>query len=94
MVEKRKIYTQQKTFRQINSLVISLENALISRNFCQKSVRESKYRSFQQLSTLWKNEKFSLTEKNISSNQRFSNLFSKNVDFTKFLPKKFECKFP
>ena len=30
--------------------------------------------------------------KNISSNQLYSNLFSKNVTFTKFLPKKCETK--
>ena len=32
--------------------------------------------------------------KKISSNQLFSNLFSKNVTFTKFFPKKSESKFP
>ena len=37
---------------------------------------------------MWKNEKFSLTrQKNISSNQLFSNIFSKTVTFTKFLAK-------
>ena len=35
---------------------------------------------------MWKNEKFS-RQKNISLNQLFSNLFSKTVTFTKFLPK-------
>ena len=34
------------------------------------------------------NEKFSLTEKKNSSNQLFSNFFSKTVTFTKFLQKK------
>ena len=35
-----------------------------------------------------KNEKENtLIEKNISSNQPFSNFFSENVTFTKFLPK-------
>ena len=33
-------------------------------------------------------------QKNISSNQLFSNLFSKTVTFTKFLPKMRESKFP
>ena len=31
----------QKKFRQINSLVFSLVNTLLSRNFCQNSVREN-----------------------------------------------------
>ena len=35
-------------------------------------------------STVWKNEKFSLTKKKISSNQLFSNFFSKTIAFTKF----------
>ena len=33
-------------------------------------------------------------QKNISSNQLFSDFFSKNVGFTKFLPEKCESKFP
>ena len=47
-------------FRQINSLVIYLVNALLSRNFCQKSVRVN-LRNFHTV-TLWKNEKFTLTK--------------------------------
>ena len=35
----------------------------------------------------------SLSQKNISSNQLFSNLFSKTVTFTKFLPKMCLCNF-
>ena len=35
--------------------------------------------------TVWKNEKFTFTERNISWNQLFSNLFSKDVAFTKVL---------
>ena len=38
-VEKREILSHQNFFRQINSLVIYLVNALLSRNFCQKGVR-------------------------------------------------------
>ena len=38
------------------------------------------------------NEKFSLTEK-ISSNQLFSDFFSKTITFTKFLRKKYEREF-
>ena len=37
-VEEWKNYSHQNFFRQINSLVIYLVNALLSRNFCQKSV--------------------------------------------------------
>ena len=40
---------------------------------------------------VWKNEKFSLTEEKNSSNQLFSNFFSKTrktITFTKFLRKK------
>ena len=42
--------------------------------------------------TVWKNEKFTLTEK--TSNQIFSSSFSKHVTFTKFLSKMCESKFP
>ena len=35
----KKIGLTKRKFRQINSLVISLVKTLISRNFCQKSVR-------------------------------------------------------
>ena len=42
---------------------------------------------------LWKNEKFNLTEKNsVKLNQVFSNLVSKTITFTKFLPKKSEMR--
>ena len=44
-------------------------------------------------SLLWKNEKFSLTEKKFVKSSIFSDLFSKNVTFTKFLPKKRESNF-
>ena len=37
--------------------------------------------------------RFTLIEKNISSNQLFSNFFSNNVGFTKFLPKKCESMY-
>ena len=39
--------------------------------------------------TVWKNNKFSLAEKN-SSNQLFSDFFSKTIAFTKFFQKKCE----
>ena len=35
----KSLVSVEKIFRQINSLVIYLVNALLSRNFCQKSVR-------------------------------------------------------
>ena len=42
-VEKRneKFSLTEKKFRQINYLVISLVKPLLSRNFCEKSVREN-----------------------------------------------------
>ena len=40
-----------------------------------------------------KNEKFFLTEKKISSNQLFSNFFSKTIAFTKFLRQMCEREF-
>ena len=39
-VEKREIISHQKISRQINSLVTYLVNPLLSRDFCQKCVRE------------------------------------------------------
>ena len=40
IVEKREILSHRKIFREINSLVISvLVKPLLSRNFCQNSVR-------------------------------------------------------
>ena len=41
---------------------------------------------------LWKNEKFCFPKIFFSSNQLFSNFFSKNVAFTKFSPKMCETK--
>ena len=43
-VEKRKIHSHQKIFRQINTLVI-YHITLLSRNFCQKSARVN-FRNF------------------------------------------------
>ena len=40
-VEKRDILSHQWKFRQINSLVTYLVKPLLSRNFCQKCVREN-----------------------------------------------------
>ena len=47
-----------------------------------------------QIITLWKLQKFTVTEKKISSNQLFSNFSSKNVIVTKFLTKKSDSIFP
>ena len=58
-MEKWEIYSHQKEFRQINSLVISLVKPLISRIFCQKCVRLN-CSIFH--SVVWKNDKFSLTK--------------------------------
>ena len=43
--------------------------------------------------TVLKLQKFSLTEKKNSSNQLFSDFFSKTIAFTKFLRKKCEREF-
>ena len=40
-VEKQEILTHGKKFRQIIYLVISLVKLLLSRNFCNKSLREN-----------------------------------------------------
>ena len=44
-VEISEILSHRKKFREINSLVIHLVRPLLSRNFCQKSVREN-FRNF------------------------------------------------
>ena len=71
-------------FRQIILLVISLIKTLLSRNFCQNCV----VRHSVVISEIYSHRK------NVSSNHLFSNLFSKHVAFTKFLPKMRESKFP
>ena len=79
---------RSKIFREINTLAISLVKTLLSRNFCQKCVRVN----FSQCSAIkWK---IYSDRKNISSNHLFGNFFSRNVDFTKFLAKMRESKFP
>ena len=83
----------EKIFRQIDSLVISLVKALLSRNFCDKIVA-MKFRNFR--NTLWKNKKKlnNSHRKNISSKQRSSNFFSsKYVGFTKFLQNRVRVNF-
>ena len=74
-------------FRQINYLVILIILLLVKTSFSQI------FFSKKCESTVWKNEKFSLTEKKISSNQLFSDFFSKTIAFTKFLRKKCEREF-
>ena len=41
MWKKDKVSLTEKKFRQINYLVISIVNQLLSRNFCEKSVGEN-----------------------------------------------------
>ena len=50
------------------------------------------YKLRKYISTVWKNEKFTVTQKKNSSNQLFSIFFSKNVTFTKFLSKILGCE--
>ena len=61
-MEKREILFSltEKKIREINSLAIFLVKTLLSRNFCQKSVREN-FRNFH--TVVLQNEKFSLTKK-------------------------------
>ena len=61
--KNQKFTLTEKIFRQINYLVISLANALVSRNFCQKCVRDNFCNFHTVLSTILKNEKLSLIEK-------------------------------
>ena len=56
---------------------------------------KSECKKNHRISTLWKIEKISLKKKKDTlSNQLFSDFFSKDVTFTKFLPKKWEQEFP
>ena len=73
----------KKKFRE-TSLHLVVLNALISRNICDNQVRTHGMHAVHNVT--WKNEKLSPIE-NISSNQLFSNFFSKNITFTKFLQK-------
>ena len=54
-VEKREIHTHHNIFREINSLVTFLENPVLTRNFVKTYEREFR--------TVWKNEKFTVTQK-------------------------------
>ena len=83
-VEKCKIYSRltEKKFRQINYLVISLVKTLLSRNFCKRSLTVN----FPHTCIVEKREILSHWKKN-SSNQLFSDFFSKTIAFTKFLRK-------
>ena len=56
--KNEKFSLTKEKFRQINSLVIYLVKPLLSRNFCQKYVREN-FRNFH--TVIWKHEKFSIT---------------------------------
>ena len=76
--KNKKLFLTEKIFREINSLVTSLVKTLVSRNFCQKRVREN---------TVWKNDTFTLSHQKIFL-QTISvviYIFSKTVTFTKLL---------
>ena len=65
-----KLSATHKFFRQINFELNSLKT-LISRDFCDKVVAV-KLRNFHTVGvTLWKNEKFSFTEKNFVKSTRY-----------------------
>ena len=58
-VEKWKIYSHQKhTFRQINSLVISIVNTLVWRNFCQNNRVRVNFRNFHSVRCVSSLEKY------------------------------------
>ena len=59
-----------------SNLIYSIVKTFLSRNFCLKCVRGNFHNRNCDVETQWINEEFSLTKK-ISSNQLFSNLFSK-----------------
>ena len=84
-VEITGILSHQKKFHEINSSVTYLVKPLLSRNFCQKCVRENSRNFYTVVSAQFGKTRNSLSPKNISSNHLFSNLFSKTVIFTKFL---------
>ena len=93
-VEKREILSHRKLFRQSNSLATYLVKSLLSRNFCQKCVRENS-RNFHnrnsviQVSQCGKTRNLPKPQK-ILWNWFFSNFFCKAVVFTKFLQKMWE----
>ena len=78
--------------------VISKSKTIASKNLSKWLLEDTSLQSSTKLNSrkIWvaicKNEKFSLTEKN-SSNQLFSNFFSKTIAFTKFLRKKCDREF-
>ena len=84
--KNEKFTLTKKNFVKSTIWLVKPVKPLLSRKFCQKSVRVN-FRNFHTaLHSVEKREILSHLE-NISSNQLFSNLFSKTVTFTKFLPK-------
>ena len=74
----------EKKFRQINDyLVISLVKPLLSRNFCEYSVREN-FCNLHYVSHSVEKREILCHKKT----REIINLFSKTVDFTKVLSKK------
>ena len=56
---------------------------------------ESKFPRFSWfMCTVWKNEKFTVTKKFRQITSLVTDIFSKNVIFTKILPKMCDTKFP
>ena len=61
---KNRIFSlTEKIFREINSLVTSLIKTLLLRNFCQNCMRENLCYFHTVCHEVWKNKKYSLTEK-------------------------------
>ena len=74
-----------------------LVKILLSRNFCQKEWEHVQCTVDLEITKVYSQcgkMKILLSLKKNSSNQLSSNFFSKNVIFTKFLPKMCDSKFP
>ena len=90
-VENETFSLVKKNFREINSLVTSLVDKLLSRNF---TLTTSSW-GFSFRFTLWKLQTFTLTEKKFRQiNYLVISIVKPLHTFTKFLPKKRESKFP
>ena len=59
--KNEKFSLTKKILRQINSLVTYLVKPILSRNFCQKCVRENS-RNFHTVLTVWQLQNFSTTQ--------------------------------
>ena len=81
----------KKLFRQINYLVVYLVNPLLSRNFYQNCLWRE-FPKFPHCAHCGKMKNL-LSPNFFPSNQLFSDLFSKCIAFTKFLPKNVRVNF-